>query len=327
MEHDLAVPWRLPDVRRDRDRHLAQLFRDICYLDSCEGCFASNTWFERQLGVVESTIKRLLAVLVECRLVEVEVLHGNERRIRPLARLADVVATGWRALCRAVLDRQKLPTALRRLAASQLKRSGSDPGKLGLLHPQKCAPPAPRNAPPFPVEESEAEKTTTVRGAGFKPRRERVVVSPAEVSEPESEAVAVAVDAGLTADAARRAVGEKPLEVVRSAVKAARAYAASHKVRSLPALLFTAIRSGWLAPAPLSSHPSDHGERPRRVVKALRPIPPDWLPGVDYEAAGGFCNEAARLIRLEGTERPSDTEIRDRAGQLWKRSLVKSEVE
>ena len=260
--------FRLPEVRRDRDRHLAQLFRDICYLDSCEGCFASNAWFERQLGVVESTIKRLLGVLVECDLVAVEVLHGNERRIRPLARLAEVVSAGWRALCRAVLDRQKLPAALRRLAASQLKRSGSDLGKLGLSHPQKCAPPAPRNAPPFPVEESEAEKTTTVRGAGSEPRNKRVVVSPAEVPEPESEAVAVAVEAGLDRNAARRAVGEKPLEAVRSAVRAARVYAASHEVRSLPALLVTAIRAGWLAPAPPSSHGSDRGERPVRVVVA-----------------------------------------------------------
>ena len=51
-------------------------------------------------------------------------------------------------------------------------------------------------------------------------------------------------------------------------MKAARAYAASHEVRSLPALLVTAIRAGWLAPAPPSSHGSDHGERPQRIVVA-----------------------------------------------------------
>ncbi len=76
------------------------------------------------------------------------------------------------------------------------------------------------------------------------------------------------MSAGLTADAARRAVGEKPLDAVRSAVRAARVYAASHEVQSLPALLFSAIRSEWLAPAPPSSYASDRGERPQRIVVA-----------------------------------------------------------
>jgi hypothetical protein len=197
----------------------------------------------------------------------------------------------------------------------------------------RFAPPAarafscPKSAPSAAL--SKREKCTLTPSAPFKntpvgketttDTQTQVVVSPAEVSEPESEAVTVAVAAGLDRSTARRAVGEKPLEAVRSAVKAARAYAASHEVRSLPALLVTAIRGAWQPPAPLASHPSDLGERPQRVVKALRPIPPDWLPSVDYEAARGFCNEAARLIRLEGAERLSDTEIRDRARLLWQR--------
>ncbi len=149
----------------------------------------------------------------------------------------------------------------------------------------------------------------------------RVVASPAEVSEPESEAVAVAVDAGLTADAARRAVGEKPLETVRSAVRAARTYAARHEVRSLPALLFTAIRAGWLPPAPPPTHPSDRRERPQRVVMAptRKAIPPDWLPGVEYEAARGFCNEAAQKLRALGDPNPPSAEIRDMPRFLWQR--------
>ena len=160
------------------------------------------------------------------------------------------------------------------MCRSLLKRLGKwrrelDLGRLGVRSEQQnCAGSARTIARPFPLEESKAQKTTTVRGTGSEPRNGSVVVSPAEVSEPESEAVTVAVEAGLDRNAARRAVGEKPLEAVRSSVKAARAYAASHEVRSLPALLFTAIRSGWLAPAPPSSHGSDHGERPQRIVVA-----------------------------------------------------------
>ncbi|MCX6369541.1 MAG: hypothetical protein NTX57_22970, partial [Armatimonadetes bacterium] len=125
-----------------------------------------------------------------------------------------------------------------------------------------------------------AQKTTTVQGTCSTPKPAGVVVSPAEVSEPESEAVTEAVEAGLDRNAARRAVGEKPLETVRSAVRAARAYAASHEVRSLPALLVTAIRAGWLAPAPPSSHGSDRGKRPVRVMAApaqtrIETAPPD----------------------------------------------------
>ena len=102
-----------------------------------------------------------------------------------------------------------------------------------------------------------------------------------------------------------------PLERVKQAIRAAKAR--GENLRNLGGFVRAALRGGWLPPAPVASHPSDLGERPQRVVKALRPIPPDWLPGVDYEAARSFCNEAARLIRLEGTERPGDTEIRDRA--------------
>jgi hypothetical protein len=272
MGSDLALAWRLPECRRDRDRHLARLFRDVCYLDSCEGCFASNAWLERQVGVVESTIKRLLNVLVECGLVEVTITHGNERQIRPLVSLADVLNAGWKALCEAVLDRRKYPGALRRLAAAVLRRLGvqrgpklshlgcSEKGGAASFSGRKCAPPARGIAPPSPLEESEAKKTTTVPGAGSRPEPRGVVVSPAEVPEPDSETVEVAVEAGLDRNAARRAVGEKSLDAVRGAVKAAQVYAASHEVRSLPALLFTAIRAGWTPPAPPSSYASDRGE-------------------------------------------------------------------
>ena len=61
-------------------------------------------------------------------------------------------------------------------------------------------------------------------------------------------------------------------------MKAARAYAASHEVRSLPALLVTAIRSGWLAPAPPSSYGSDHGDRPQRIVVAPAQLRTETAP-------------------------------------------------
>ena len=125
---------------------------------------------------------------------------------------------------------------------------------------------------------------------------------------PEPDAVSIAVEV---------AKNTWQLERVKQAIRAARARGES--LHNLGGFVRAALRGGWLPPTPPSSHPSDLGERPQRVVKALRPIPPNWLPGVDYEAARGFCNEAARLIRLEGTERSSDTEIRDRARLLWQR--------
>jgi hypothetical protein len=261
-------------------------------------------------------VKRLLAVLAECGLVEVTILHGNERQIRPLVSLADVLNAGWKELCEAVLNRHKFPSALRHLAASVLRRLGvrrepelsrldcSVESESASFTGRKCAPPARGIAPPFPLEESKVKKTTTVQGTRSVPKPAGVVVSPAEVSEPESEAVTMAVDAGLTVHAARRAVGEKPLEAVRSAVKAARAYAASHEVRSLPALLVTAIRAGWLAPAPPSRYGSDHGERPVRVVVAPAHMRTEAVPRpveADSSAEAWEAlseNERAELLAL-----------------------------
>ncbi|WP_394794178.1 hypothetical protein [Armatimonas sp.] len=302
--------FTLPEVRRDRDRHLARFFRDICYLDSCEGCHAHNAWFARQLGVVESTVKRLLAVLVQNGLIEIEYAHGRRVAIRPLAPLADVLQAGWVALCEAVLDRQKFPALLRRMAASVLNRLGLRRGpnlaKLGVSPTQNCAPPAPGNAPLLSALRVSQESQQTEQSA--------TLADPAAVTLlrenglPEPDAVSIAVEVTKNA---------WPLERVKQALRAARARGES--LRNLGGFVRAALRGGWLPPASPANHPSDLGERPQRVVKALRPIPPDWLPGVDYEVARSFCNEAARLIRLEGTERPSDTEIRDRARLLWQR--------
>ena len=252
--------------------------RNIFWLDAKGGCHAENEFFAHHptmgLNRDVATIRRGLAYLEACGLIIREFDTFGKRTIRPLVSAVELIEAGWVALAEAILGMTQWPAVVRSMCRSLLKRLGKwrrelDLGRLGVRSQhQNCAGSARTIARPFPLEESKAQKTTTVPGTGSEPKPEGVVVSPAEVSQPESEAIAVAIEAGLDRNAARRAVGEKPLEAVRSAVKVAKAYAASHEVRSLPALLFTAIRSGWLAPAPQSSHGSDHGERPVRVVVA-----------------------------------------------------------
>ncbi len=270
--------WRLPEARSDKAARLGVLMRNILWLDAKGGCHAENEFFAHHptmgLGRDVATIRRGLADLEAAGLILREFNAFGKRTIRPLVTAVELIEAGWVALAEAILGMTQWPAVIRALCRSLLKRLGKwrrelDLGRLGVRSEhQNCAGSARTIARPFPLEESKAQKTTTVPGTGSEPRNESVVVSPAEVSEPESQAVAIAIEAGLDRSAARRVVGEKPLEAVRSAVKAARVYAASHEVRSLPALLFTAIRAGWLAPAPPSSHGSDRGERPVRVVVA-----------------------------------------------------------
>ncbi len=91
-------------------------------------------------------------------------------------------------------------------------------------------------------------------------------------------------------------------------MKAARAYATSHEVRSLPALLVTAIRAGWLAPAAPSSHGSDRGERPVRIVVAPAQMRTDSAPRpveADTSAAAWEVlseGERAELLALALTD-------------------------
>lgn len=282
---DTLPLWRLPEARSDKEARLGVLMRNILWLHANQGCRAENEFFAHHptMGLARdvSTIRRGLADLEACGLIVREFDAYGKRTIRPLVTAVELIEAGWSALAEAILGMKQWPAVVRAMCRSLLKRLGKwrsklDLAKLGVRaehleaasQDRNCAGSARTIARPFPLEESKAQKTTTVQGTGSAPKPAGVVVSPVEVSEPESEAVTVAVDAGLTAGAARRAVGEKPLEAVRSAVKAARAYAASHEVRSLPALLFTAIRAGWLAPAPSSSHASDSGERPQRIVVA-----------------------------------------------------------
>ena len=82
----------------------------------------------------------------------------------------------------------------------------------------------------------------------------------------------------------------------------------------------SAVRgAAYLLPDVKPTHASDLGERPQRIVKALRPIPADWLPGVSHDQARHYCNEAMRILRLSGIMHPRDFEISDTARQLWRR--------
>ena len=248
--------------------------RNIIWLHVNAGCRAENEFFASHptmgLGKDVSTIRRGFADLEECGLIIREFDRFGKRTIRPLVTAVELIEAGWAAFAEAVLGMKKWPAIVRAMCRSLLKRLGKWRTKQELAdfgvraehlgaasHDRNCAAISGQFARPLSFKERKAQKTTTVHGTVSESKRERVVVSPAEIPELESKAVAVAVDAGLTTDAARRAVGEKPLEAVRSAVRAARVYAASHEVRSLPALLFTAIRSEWLAPAPPSSYASD----------------------------------------------------------------------
>ncbi len=259
--------WRLPEARSDRDKRIAVLMRNILWQHEAGGCHASNEFFASNptmgLKCDVATIRRGLAHLEECGILRRDFDAFGQRTIVPLVTVEDLLAAGWEALARAIVGMKQWAGEVRSQCRELLRSLGK------WYAPQRsqaknCAVSARTIARPFPYKERQAQKMTTVTG----PKLAGVVVSPAEVPEPDSEAVTVAVEAGLDRSAARRAVGEKPLETVRSAVKAARAYAVSHEVRSLPALLFTAIRAGWLAPAPPSSHASDLGERPQRIIVA-----------------------------------------------------------
>ncbi len=157
---------------------------------------------------------------------------------------------------------------------------------LASLQAENSAPPPPPTPRRFPLSEKEPKGERQQTGQAAPEPVPTHCADPAAVTLlranglPEPDAMSIAVEVAKNA---------WPLERVKQAIRAARARGES--LRNL-------------------------GERPQRVVKALRPIPPDWLPGVDYEAARGFCNEAARLIRQEGAERLTDAEIRDRARLL-----------
>ncbi len=274
--------WTIPDARRDKESRLGVLLRNILYLDGLGGCHASNAFFASHptlgLGKNVSTVRRGLADLEACGLIVREFDEKGQRTIRPLVTAVELIEAGWTSLAEAILGMKKWPAVIRAMCRTLLKRVGKwrrelDLGRLGVRSErQNCAGSARAVARPFPVKERKTPKTTT----------DCVVVS-------ETEAETLARSAGLAPDAARSATSGKSPGTVQVALSAARAYATRHEVRSFPALLFTAIRSEWLPPAPPPRHFV-------RAVKALRPI------------------------RALGDARPSEQEIRNMARLLWKRS-------
>lgn len=324
------MSYTIPDVRSDCSYRLALLFADICYLDSLYGCTARNEWFVARLKKVAgealhpSTIKDLIALLKSAGLVEAEIEHGNDRVLRPLVALAKLFPH-WRELAQICVRRMKLPPSIRAAARAALAPSLTNRrapsverlagSAIGSLRADKSAPPPPPTPRRFPLfgKEPIGERQQTecvVREPELK-----AVADPAAVSLlresglPEPDAVSIAVEATISGWS---------LERVRQAVRAARAKGES--VRNPGGFVRAALRGGWLPPAPASEYASDRGERPQRVVKTTRPIPPDWLPGVDYETARGLCNEAVSALRAMGDPSPPSAEIRDMARLLWQRA-------
>lgn len=321
-----ALPsFTLPDCRWDAQRRLARLFRDICYNDARpEGCIAGNEFLGKQAGIVPDHVRALLRQLKDHGLIEIEV-HGPKRRIRPLAKLTEVMKRGWQALWLAILERDTFPSAIRRLAAVLLKKTAPnrpDLEKLGIDLEEPAPPPsAPKN--------SSGRLRQTLRLSPDKGNPQETTTSPPE-SKPELNLGSAAVSlltqevgipqAGAQLLAEGIAADGGTLEQLKHAVRVA----STSKLRSPAGFIRTAVRAAvrgaaYLLPSTKSSHASDLGERPQRVVKAPRPIPPDWLPNVPYEEARGYCNEAMRLLRLSGISHPTDEEVRDMARQIWQR--------
>ncbi|MBB6051426.1 hypothetical protein [Armatimonas rosea] len=334
---DTASLITIPDGRWDAQRRLARLFRDICYNDArTDGCIVGNEFLAKQAGIVPDHVRALLRQLKDYGLIEIEV-RGPKRRIRPLVKLTEVMKRGWHALWLAILERDTFPSAIRRLAAALVKRhcpNRPDLKKLGVdLATSASPPPAPKNSSGrlrqtlrLSPDKGNPEETTTSQAqpqAREKPQANlgsaAVSLLTQKVGIPEAEAELLAE--GIASDGGT-------LEQLTHAV----AVASASKLRSPAGFIRAAVRSAvrgavYLLPGGKPTHTSDIDERPQRIVKALRPIPADWLPELPYDQARSYCNEAMRLLRMEGQERPADTEIRDRARQLRQRAMSKSAVE
>ncbi len=331
QESETAIPlFIVPEGRWDAQRRLARLFRDICYNDARpEGCIAGNEFLAKQAGIVADHVRALLRQLKDYGLIEIEV-RGPKRRIRPLVKLTEVMKRGWHALWLAILERDTFPAAIRRLAAALLKRhcpNRPDLEKLGvdLIEPAS-PPPAPKN--------SSGSLRQTLRLSPDKGNPQESTTKAQEheqahTPEPNLGSAAVSLltqkggiplpEAEMLAEGIAKDGGT--LEQLTHAVT----IASTSKLRSPAGFIRAAVRSAvrgaaYLLPGGKPTHASDLGGRPQRIVKALRPIPADWLPGVPYDQARSYCNEAMRLLRMEGQERPADTEIRDRARKIWNRA-------
>jgi hypothetical protein len=89
-------PIRLtvPDVRSDCAWRLARMLRDIYYLAAREGCKVKNTFWAKKLGIAESSVRDLIAVLKSHGLVTVTLIKNRDRIITPCHPI-EVVGALW----------------------------------------------------------------------------------------------------------------------------------------------------------------------------------------------------------------------------------------
>lgn len=275
--------WRLPEARRDRASRLATLVRNILWLHDKGGCRASNEFFASDptmgLRCDVATIRRALADLELCGLIRREFDDFGQRTIIPLVTASQLIEAGWEALARAIVGMKQWAAELRQAARQLLQRLG----KWHSFCPKKtdssnsnCAASARTIARPFPYKGREAQKTTTDTSAKSEasPEAQKASVAVSASHKPEPlvetlpESAKLAIEAGLGTHAARTVTANKPLSAIKSAIQAAKAYAATHEVRNFPGLLSKAIREGWLPPAAPATHSSDLGCAP--VAKKVK---------------------------------------------------------
>lgn len=271
-----ALLWRLPEARRDRASRLATLVRNILWLHDKGGCRASNEFFASDptmgLRCDVATIRRALADLESCGLIRREFDDFGQRTIVPLVTASQLIEAGWEALARAVVGMKQWAAELRQAARQLLQRLGkwsiprrSEPPAPGSSFPRNCAASARTIARPFPYKGREAQKTTTDTSAKSEasPEAQKAPVAVSASHEPKRvttalpESAQLAVEAGLGIHAACMVTSNKPIGAIKGAIKAAKAYAATHEVHNWPGMLSKAIREGWLPPAAPATHSSD----------------------------------------------------------------------
>lgn len=291
---DLDLPpahrWRLPEARSDRETRLAVLLRNILWQHEAGGCRASNEWFasNETMGLRQdvATVRRNLAYLQECGIIRRDYDDFGQRTIVPLVTIEDLIAAGWEALARAIVGMKQWSAEIRNKCRELLRGLGKwqkPASRLAETDPSKpsssgrnCAAIARRIARPFPYKGREAQKTTTDTSANSEATVElssaSVAVSASHNAEPLvatlPESAQLAIEAGLSLQRSVTITAQKPLDAIKSAIKAAKAYAATHEVKNWPGLLTKAISEGWLPPAPKSDYASDRGERAYPVTKA-----------------------------------------------------------
>lgn len=296
--------FTLPEVRRDCEMRLAALFRDICYNDARpEGCIAGNEFLASQCGVSRGHVPALLARLEACNLVVIEITRGNVRKVTPLVDLATVMRCGWKALCVAILARDKFPRPLRALAKWLLDREHSGKPDLVKLGIEQCREvlnaarsSAKRSSPnpqtPVSGKKSEGTLKGTLKGFPIKERSEETTTSteaskiptspqsaqPAAQSAPDPAAVLLLTQKAAIPEPEARSLAATLTKMggtVGNISHAVQVMLGKSGVTNRGGFLVSAIRAAvagnpYLLPTPGAAHPSDRGERPQRLYSAPR---------------------------------------------------------